>query len=402
MVGQLLLFSTLFILFFWSLLFGISHYITLKNRANNSAQHGRPRRHYQVNLRKACLRLVVLPAFLTILSLSGLAANFFDVYENNDPVPSPTPTESIPLPVDPDPVFPTTPPISNEEELSLSFRLSGVENSIMLTLDKELIGNASINVGQLAAASDRQLVAYIAQYCHPTSFFPFYPTLNAYFPTGEEIDYSFDSVSSLDECNAQLRGIGERLERYKNIGALEWMGETCHHLAIRSRDAMNFAKYHEMENQQNRSIWLYSEISFSALINEYIYNQPSGLALSDWYYRTAQVFDYLGGIADTEELELRMYFLSAVFLRCSYETLKEQGLQVYSNAYDYEIWNLYVEMLYRVAICVDSTETEGFYLEIQQVETTILEQALPDTVITHTTKILNSLALYQEWRAHHG
>lgn len=396
-VIMLVLFAALTLLFFWFFLHGI---LLLIQQANNPSRRRKPR------IRRPRLQyllvMIILPLFLSVAFASGLVVNIIRVYKNDISDPFPPPTESIPLPVDPGPVFPTVPPVSKEEDLFQPFRLSAVENSIMLMLDKEFIGDAAIDAGQLAIAADERFGAYIAQYCRLVSFFPFYPDISAFFPAGKEVDYSFDSVSSLDECNAQMRGIGKRLEHCKVTGSLERIGEICHHLAIRSRDALNFAKYQETENQQDRSIWLYSEISFSALINEYIYNQPEGLALSDWYYRTAQVFDYLGGIADTEELELRMYFLSAVFLRCSFETLKEQGLQVYSNAYDYEIWSLYVEMLYRVSTHTNPAETEGFYLEIRQVETIVLEQPLPDTIIAHTTKTLNSLVLYQEWRAQYG
>lgn len=375
----------------------VRHISDLERSRNGPRRTSRERR-----LHRAWFRFIVLPLVLCITSTSACAICTFKLCENLTPNSPSLPTKPITHPVDPSPGFPTTPPISKEEDLSQPFHLSAVEDSVMLTLDKALIGSASIDADQLAVAADERLGVYIAQFCHPASFFPFYSGLSTFFPDGEDVNYSFDSVSSLDDCNAQLRGAGERLDQYKLTGSPERIGGICHHLAIRSRDALNFAKYKSAEGRSDCLIWLYSELSFAALINEYVYTQPEGLALSNWYYRTAQVFDYLGGIADTEELELRMYFLSAVFLRLSFEALAEQGLQVYPNAYDYEIWTLYMEMLYRVATRMNPARAEGFYLEIQRIETVVLQQPLPDTAIARTTKTLNGLALYQEWREQYG
>lgn len=346
--------------------------------------------------------IIIVLAPLLAVSASGyyfvLSCN--EVIESRTAAPDPPALGSASQPPEPD--FQTSPPITKEEDLSLAFRLSAVENSLMLALGKQLIGSAEIDREQLAAAADGQLDRFIAQYSQSDSFFPFYPNLADYFPSGESVNDSFDSVGSLEECDAQLRSAGGRLERRRAAGLWEQMGEICHQLAIRSRDALNFTKYQTTRSQKDQSIWLYSEISFAALLNEYIYTRPEGITLSDWYYRMAQVYDYLGGIADTEELELRMYFLSAVFLRSSFETLKEQGIQVYPNAYDYEIWTLYMKLLYRVALRVAPAQTEGFYQEIQTVETAVLQQPLPDKVITRTTKALNDLELYQQWRGRYA
>lgn len=72
------------------------------------------------------------------------------------------------------------PPISSEQELFPAFCLSVVKSSVMLTLDKELIGNAAIDAERLTAAANEQFDVYITRYCHPISFFPFYPNLSTY------------------------------------------------------------------------------------------------------------------------------------------------------------------------------------------------------------------------------
>lgn len=378
-------------LFFWDLIIALKRFFSRRSA-------------FKV---RALLVVVVSPLLLFSASAVGLAYTVHEVYENSAANREPPPSASVSPVEEPDssepvPVFPESPPITKEEEISLAFRLSEVRDSAMLTLDKRLIGDAPIDADRLVSAADERLGAYIAEYCEGASFFPFYPGLAGFFPPGENIIYSFDAVHSLEECDAQLRGAGVRLERCRDGGTEEQMGEIYHQIAIRSRDALKFTKYQTTRSQKGRLIWLYSEISFSSLFNEYLCLRPEGLALSDWYYRTAQVFDYLGGVADTEELEQRMYFLSAVFLRCAFEILKEQGIRIYPNAYDCEIWTLYVKMLYRVTRHMEPARAEGFYLEIQNVETAVLRQPLPDTAIAQTAKALNELELYQEWRGRYG
>lgn len=396
-IVKLLVFAALALLFGAFLLYGIHCcYLIWKHQPKDPHNH----REFIRRLIITLIIMVFLPLFVVSASGYNLFVSYNEVVENRTATPDPPALGSISQPAEPD--FQTSSPVTKEEDISLSFRLSAVENSFMLALDKQFIGSAEIDREQLAAAADGQLDRFIAQYSQSDSFFPFYPNLANYFPSGESVNDSFDSVGSLEECDAQLRGAGGRLERRRAAGSREQIGEICHQLAIRSRDALNFTKYQTTRSQKDRSIWLYSEISFAALLNEYIYTRPEGITLSDWYYRMAQVYDYLGGVADTKELELRMYFLSAVFLRSSFETLKEQGIQVYPNAYDYEIWTLYMKLLYRVALRVAPAQTEGFYQEIQTVETTVLQQPLPDKVITQTTKALNDLALYQQWRGRYA
>lgn len=402
-VVKTLLFAALTIFLCWFSVIMILACRGLEKQSKHcSDRHKRTRRRKETVLRKILRSLAVVLILLTLLSASALAVSIGKILKNDSSNTNPTPATSPNTPVDSEPDLPASPPISSEKELFSSFRLSEVENSKMLTLDKELIGGAAADMEQLTVAADEQLDAYLARWRQSASFFSFYPALDTCFPAGEDVDVSFEAVSTLDECNAQLRGVGGRLSRHKDTGSPEWIGELCHHLTIRSLDALKFTKYQETVDQQDRLIWLYAELSFAALVNEYIYSRPEGLALSDWYYRTAQVFDYLGGIADTKGLELRMYFLSAVFLRCGYETLKEQGLGIYPNAYDREIWELYAEMLYRVAIRVASEEAEGFYMEIHRIESAVLCQPLPDVVIDHTAKILNRLTIYREWEERYG
>lgn len=386
--------AALILFFIWFLVIGIRSLYQLMKQDRRK----KVRISYKRKFRKTLILMVICPMVVVGASGAGLVFGISEVHEKRTAAPDPPPSSSALQPADPEPVFPISPPISKEEDIPLSFRLSAVEDSLMLTLNKQLIGNAEISMEQLTAAADGPLDKYIAQYSQTSLFFPFYPNLADVFPSGESVNYSFDAVGSLEECDAQLRGAGERLERRRSSGSLEQMGEICYQLAIRSRDALNFTKYQTTGSQKDQLIWLYSEISFASLINEYIYTQPEGLMLSNWYYRMAQVFDYLGGIADTKELELRMYFLSAVFLRSSFETLKEQGLTVYPDAYDYEIWTLYMNLLYRVAERVMPARAEGFYQEIQAVEDAVLQQPLPDKVITKTTNTLNHLELYQQWR----
>ncbi len=347
---------------------------------------------------------VLLPSLLicaTAVSLP-ISAYITAQRDQSDSASSDPPAVSSPAPSadiqDDGFVLPTTSPVNSKKELFPAFRLSEVEGSKILELDQTLLDGAAIHADQLIAISDSGFDNYIAPYRSSVKFFPFYENLASHFPAGEKSNNKFTSVYSLEECHAQLRGAGAQLAQGKADNAKIKIANAAHHLAIRAGDAMNFAKKQASENRQERT-WLYAEIAVPALFNEYIHLKPEGLSLSDWYYRIAQVFDYLGGIADTEELELRMYFLSAVFLRQSFQTLKELQFPTDAEGTHYisDVWNLYLDMLCRVATRVDPATAEGFYREIKQVEADLSDAKLEDSVKTDTAKILSDLDLYQKW-----
>lgn len=347
---------------------------------------------------RSVVALVIVLGILASVSGVGLTAGCI-YYRQGDNSADSTQTVASADPEDSEPVLglPTSTPVRTRQDIFPVFHLSEVKNSTMLALADTLILGNTINADLLSTV-DEWVDTFLAQHSHPVAFFPFYPNLAAYFPIGEAVAYTFDDVSSLEECNAQLRGVGEKLKNHLESGRFDLAAPNFHHLAIRAIDALYFTISKNSESEEGQAIWVYAELSFAALINEYICNQPQGLARSDWYYRLAQVYDYLGWIADTDELQLKMYFLSAVFLRRAFEILEEQGIQIYPNAYDHEIWDLCVEMLYRVAIRVEPSDCAGFYQEIQQVENTVFAQSLPADTVAETARILKALECYQDWR----
>lgn len=164
---------------------------------------------------------------------------------------------------------------------------------------------------------------------------------------------------------------------------------------------MGFTKYQDngdSQSQQKKYIWLYAEIFLPSQLNNYIYHFPDNIISFNWYYRMGQAFDYLGGIADDEKMELEFYFVSAVFLHCSCEMIAEQGFQVSFESCDNKKWELYVEMLYRVAIRVDPSQKTEFFKEIQRMEEEILSQPFPQEIIDSMSDTLSSLKDYKSWR----
>lgn len=353
-------------------------------------------------LTRSVVAVTVVLAILIGICASGLAVSCAHYRRRGG---TSTPPQETPPAVSEDSqspsVLPTSTPVRAWQDIFPVFLLSEVENSSMLTLADTLILGDPMDADLLSTVVER-FDNFLAQHSHPVVFFPFYPNLENYFPAGDTVVYAFDDVSFLDQCDAQLRGAGEKLADCKANNQSDLIPKYCYHMAIRATDAMLFTKYSGPESQQEEAIWLYAELSFAALINEYIYDPPQGLERSDWYYRLAVVYDYLGGIADTEELQLKMYFLSAAFLCHAFDILEEQGIQTYPTTCDPEIWDLCAEMLYRVAVRGETSAVSGFFQEIRQVETTILDQELPDDITAETARILKTLELYQNWREQHG
>lgn len=381
------------LLFLWLFYIRLRHIIRQRRRR----AIGKPFR-----LTRSVVAVTVILGILTGICASGLAASCVHYRRRGG---ASTPPQETPPAISEDSqspsVLPTSTPVRAWQDIFPVFLLSEVENSSMLTLADTLILGDPMNADLLSTVAER-FDNFLAQHSHPIVFFPFYPNLASYFPAGEAVVYAFDNVSSLDQCDAQLRGVGEELAVCKANNQSDLIPRYCYHLSIRATDAMLFTKYSGPESQPEEAIWLYAELSFAALINEYIYDPPQGLDRSDWYYRLAVVYDYLGGIADTEELQLKMYFLSAAFLCQAFDILEEQGIQPHPNTCGHEIWDLCAEMLYRVAVRGETSAVSGFFQEIQQLEATIQDQELPDEITAETARILKTLELYQNWREQHG
>lgn len=372
-------------------------------RNQSSPGHRARRAHYSI------VPLVMLGGLAAFFMITLIAyCGYIQITEGGDtPVSeslSPAPEES--QPADP---YTTSQPIKSVSELFPDFHLSAIVDSKLLELSDLMIQGEPLTFDLIADAEARFKV-FLATYSHPAVFFPYYAGLADFFPAGDELTYAFDDVENREQCNAQLRGAGTLLKEAKNDSSIdkEQIVQSSQQMAIRALDAMGFTKYPgmqtgvevepETESQQKWHIWLYAEIFLPSQLNSYIYSLPDDITSYKWYYSISKMFDYLGGIADGKELTAEMYFSSAVFLHHTYELVEEGGFQVSFKNNDHKKWELYVEMLYRVATRGEPSAMEGFFLEIQRVEDTISVQPFPKEILNSMSKTIDTLELYTDWR----
>ena len=360
----------------------------------------------------AVVAVLVLLGLATAASAAGLGVCCTQ-YRHRDadsPPPEETTDSDISLSSDPFPELTTTsaPARSLQDIVPVPdpvLCLSKVENSEMLALADTLIQNGDkINADLLVTAIER-FDTYLDKYSNSFGFFLFYENLAAYFPEGKDTLDLSHTAETLEEHIAQIRYEGDQLKNAKEDESPSRISKYCYWLVVSSRNALYCIKYPVLDSQEYKDIWLYAEIAFAASINQHTYSQPQGTSLSDWYFRLADVFDYLGNIADTSELQLKLYFLSTVFFYRAIEILNEGGTQIYSNTYDHEIWDRYMEMLARVAQCVKDSAVSGceefsnsFLEKIWEIETSLEDKNLPENKAAEIDETLSQLNNYQSWK----
>lgn len=372
-------------------------------RRQNRPSHRARRIHYSI------APLAILGGLSILFMLSLIAyCSYAQFHDSGDPSP---PATATPAPEESQPVDPgtTSQPIKSVSELFPDFHLSMMEDSELLKLSGQMIQGDALTF-DLISDAEEQFKVFLATKSHPISFFPYYNGLENYFPAGGKVTYAFDDVVNREQCNAQLRGAGERLDEAKNGSSIDsaQIVKASHQMAVRALDAMGFTKYPEKQaeieiepetnSQKKWHIWLYAEIFLPSQLNSYIYDQSNDTDSYAWYYSFAQVFDYLGGIADNKELEVEMYFSSAVFLHRTFKLMEENNFQVTFEDNDHKKWELYVEMLYRVAARGEPSDREDFFQEIQRVENAVSAQPFSEEIQSSMAKTLNTLDLYTEWR----
>lgn len=324
-----------------------------------------------------CSTVGVAMDFHRVLELSKASSH---VVEQDDSGPEAPPDLSE---------VPIADPVSSVKELFPDyFYLSQVQDSSMLSLF-HVITDGEVSAAALEPAR-QQLLLYLEQCAYPTSFFDFYAGLDQLFPAGKLV-YEFEDVQNLEQCESQIRGIGEMLEIHLGGNDPVLIANDCNHLAIRAKDALY---YGEPSGIQNKMLWVFAEIAFASLINEYIYSELTGSDWSDWCYRLAQVYDYMGGIADTPELKLQMYFLSAVCYHCAYTEVCRRDYMLAEGTYGCEILDAYFEMLYRVALRVEAETREDIFLYIWE---TSHSPELPEDIKNSIQNRLDWYDLYQDW-----
>lgn len=312
--------------------------------------------------------------------------------------------EAGPVPSDPEPgqtgseensVCDPIGPFQSVEELYPEyFHLSDMENSKMLQLFEIISPDGTISAAELGACAER-LRKYQERYVHPSQFFTFCEGLEIWFPEGESTD-SFDDVTSYEECMAQIRGAGATLERCKDSADSESVYNASNHLAIRAKDAIFYGT--EKKIIAGRMTWVLGEIAFSALMNEWIYGDLTGPDRSDWYYRTAQVAEYLGDVAEANEQKRQMYYVAAVCCFCAYEQIMDRGLAQVGGSFGSSIWETYFRVIYKVTVWMDGTSEEDFFKVIMNGELDVEESGLPDGVVEGTRRALEDLDGYWSWR----
>lgn len=274
------------------------------------------------------------------------------------------------------------------------FHLSDKRNSKMLQLFWEISAEGTIDASSLEACI-QELTNHLEECAHPREFYSFDTGLERLFPKGEEV-LDFEDVFTYEESMAQIRGAGTTLQNFRNSDNSNGIYKACNHLAIRSKDALFFGKKEGVLTGQ--MTWVLGELAFAALINEKVYGELTGPDLSDWYYRLAQIFEYMGDIADTKELRLQLYFIAAVSYSCAYEQISSRGLDQAGGEYGRDIWNAYFEMVYKVAVRTDISLREDFFVIILDGEMDVEASGLPGAVIEQTQEKLEKLDSYRLWK----
>lgn len=323
----------------------------------------------------------LIPA-LVVVPVIVVGAKIFDKIE------PPPPSESEPLPL--------RPVHSVRGIFSDHFLLSDIKGSVLLELANNLLGDGSISADALDDGKS-VLENFFEEQAHSNLGFPLPKNMN--LPDSETV-YSFDTVKTVEECVAEIRGVVELLDNRLDFHVNEpeeqlKIVEYCYHLTIRSMDA-NYLGHQDSESRiSNQETWMYAEYAFTGLVNGYIYDKHEDNKLLDMYYRTAQLFDYLGTIADTEEQAREMYFAALVCCKSAFDILESNGFQADGSEYGRDTWKFYVELLYRLLLKVEYSGREGFFLLMKEAEIQLLASSLAEE--SEISNVFDNYELYKKW-----
>lgn len=307
---------------------------------------------------------------------------------------------SVPEPAEPEDesVFEPAGPVRSVAELHPSyFSLSAVQNSELLQLFWEISPKGILTASGLKACGE-EFENHLERCVHPRKFFSFYDGLEQLFPKEEgpaDVEYDYKDVETYEESMSQIRGSWKSLRIWKELNSSQGIYSSSNHLAIRAKDALYFGKNEGVITDQ--MTWVVGEIAFGALINEYVYGELAGSTLSDWYYRFAQILEYVGDIADTEELRLELYYVAAVCYSLAYGQIYDNLFQA-GGKYGDDIWGAYSEMVYKVAVRVNGSDRQEFFRIILSVEMNVSEARLPESRVERSQKKLEQLSSYQSWK----
>lgn len=301
------------------------------------------------------------------------------------------------------PPLPNINPVDSVKDLYPDFKLSGVTESIMLNLINILIGEKGISAEAVEEGAN-QLKTFLEQ-ARTSEIYPFPEYLK--LPEGE-INYAFDDVESVEDCLKQMRALDKQLRTLMedirpDPDIWKKIAVKSRNLTIRGKDAIFFG-YPNGRNGKSlitdEETWLYAEYVFFGVVNEYIYGECTSAELLDMYYRLAQIFDYLGGIADTGELGQEMDFIAVICGTCAFEELGKQGWLPLGSAYGTAVWGYYRDIIYRIALAVNAKREDptGFFELMKTVDENLENSGLSEDQINSIKSTFKDSKLYDDWR----
>lgn len=294
-------------------------------------------------------------------------------------------------------------PARSVNDLYPDFKLSSVVGSNMLDLINILIGEQGISADAVDEGVN-QLKTFLEQARTSKAYsIPEYLKL----PEGE-LNYAFDDVNNVEDCLKEMRALDKQLRSllenvHQDSYTREKIAEKSEHLTIRGKDAIFFG-YPNGRNGKSiitaEETWLYAEYVFWGVVNEYIYGECTSSKLLDMYYRLSQTFDYLGGVADTDELRLAMDFIAVICSECAFEELEQQGLSQADSTYGKAIWGYYRDIIYRVALAVNSKKEDptGFFEMMKTLDIKLETSALSEAQIESIQSTFGESKLYDDWK----
>lgn len=352
--------------------------------------------------------LVTIAFFISFVSLSVDAGFLIDHVMHDGRMSSeqakqdtvsepPEPSEVTEIPT-----LPASDPITRVSELKKGyFKLSAVEGSAMLALSETLILESEEISMDTFKASKVRLTSYLEELCAYGNFLVYHSGLKIAFPKGDRVDYGFEDPKGLEDCLAELRGAGKKLEN--SVNDTDKKKSALRHMMVRGKDCLYFGKPLWKSGDINgEQMWAFAEITYTSLVNRIVCGGLDNSEQSYFYYVAGQVFQYLTEIADTVELKHRMNYVATIFFSCAcddYISANDNNIRLeYSN----NIFFNELKSLYNIAITADDTQRVLFFSEMQWAEENIDPSVSSSKAYSQMRDEIENLKLYTQWRDKNG
>lgn len=397
---------------FWPFLILIRRRIEVRLRQLRKRPEDR-RSKDAVALKKvsSVMAIALLISFVGFSVEAGFLISFVSQSGKAEPDREPTDIEAdlgeVAADVEPDAEVPAPSelpagPITSVEELTkVYFRLSAVHGSAMLALYSKLVLESDeISMDTFTSSEDR-LISYIEERCTYRRFLDYHSGLKDAFPQGDRVDYGFEQPEGLEDCLAELRGTGEKLENCANDAdkkAALW------HLIVRGKDSLYFGKplWDDSDDVSvtSEQMWAFAEITFTSIVNRLVCGGLEDSERLQLYYISGQVFQYLADIADTDEFRRQMNYVAAVFFKCACDmyVMYGSGIAEYAN----NVFFNEMKTVYNIAVTVVSERRTPFFEEMKWAEEHIDPSLSSNKNHTNMRRAINELGLYSLWRDTNG